>query len=73
MATPLDSVHHMTVTAIDIDEAVEFVVAQLQSMCAERSARGFTLPSCTQESFELVNGEWSRVYEFSAEFLPEVK
>lgn len=69
MASPNDSITHLSVTADDLDEAVEFVVAELQKIVVERGARGFTAPSCTQESFELIDDVWTRVFEFSADLL----
>jgi len=70
-ATPNDSLV-FSVSADDLDEAVQFAVAQLQGWTVERACRGFTAPVLLAESFELVDGSWARVFRFSAEFLPVV-
>lgn len=73
MAPANDKITHLIVSAADESEAVQFVVNQLQSLAVARHARGFTVPELTQESIELIEGEWTRVFEFSAEFLPGVQ
>ena len=69
--TPYDSVQ-FEVSGDDLDEAADFFVKTMQGLVAEREARGFTAPVLTAESFELVEGKWTRVFTFSAEFLPLV-
>lgn len=70
--TPNDSIE-FSVSGEDLDEAAQFAVSTLQGMTVERGARGFTAPVIVGESFELVDGVWTRVFRFSAEFLPAVK
>jgi len=70
-ATPNDTLE-FSVSADDIDEAAQFAVSQLQGWTVERSARGFTAPVLSGESFELVDGVWTRVFKFQAEFLQVV-
>lgn len=70
-STPNDSIE-FSASADDIDEAAEFAVATLQQMTIDRKARGFSAPVLVGESFELVDGKWTRVFRFSAEFLPAV-
>lgn len=72
MAPVNDRITHLIVSAADESEAVQFVVYQLQGLAVARHARGFTVPELTQESIELIDGEWTKVFEFSAEFLPGV-
>lgn len=70
MTTKNDSIE-FSVSANDIDEAAQFAVSTLQSMTIERNARGFTAPILLGESFEFIDQVWTRVFRFSAEFLPE--
>ena len=65
-----DLVEKLSVRADSLDEAVEFVVSELQSIASSRGARGFLVPVLTRESIELLDGGWAHVFEFSADLLP---
>lgn len=67
--TPNDSIE-FSVSADDVDEAAQFAVSTLQGMTVERGARGFSAPAIVGETFELVDGVWTRIFRFSAEFVP---
>lgn len=62
-----------SVSADDIDEAAQFAVATLQEMTVDRGDRGFTAPALLGETFELIDDVWTRVFRFSAEFVPAVQ
>lgn len=58
--------------AADLDLAVQDAVDHLRSVVVEEGRwRGFAAPELLRESFELVDGEWRRVFQFRAVLLPE--
>jgi len=69
MDARLDSLT-ISVSADDVDEAVQFAVSTFQRAATDRNARGFEAPVLVGESFELIDAQWTRVFRFSTEFLP---
>ena len=54
------------------DEAAEAAIAQFKSVVVARGFRGFSLPECTHVDVVLLEGSWTKAYEFTAELLPAV-
>lgn len=67
-----ENTQELYVTADTVDEAAQFVVDQLKAMTVQRKARGFTVPELLNEDILLLDGKWTRGFNFRAEFLPAV-
>ena len=57
--------------ADSLESAAQAAVDHLRELVEAEGLRGFVAPVLTQESFERIDGEWTRVFRFSAELLPE--
>ncbi len=62
-----------TITAESFDEAMQAAVDHLRSVVEEDGLRGFVVPEIIRESFEIVDGGWTRAFRFRAELLPAVR
>jgi hypothetical protein len=60
----------MTISAADLDEAVQGCVSRCQLVAEEREFGGFTAPELDRAAFERIDGAWTRTFRFTFEFLP---
>lgn len=67
---PIESTR-FSLAAVSLDADVQDAVKHLQEVVEGEGLRGFVAPVLERESFERIDGVWTRVFRFKADLIPE--